>query len=180
MSFTPEQLTHIDALIKTAVEGPKTVTPQLAGDKMNMFLAPTLASQEKVTQRVLKTTNTPTDSADKHNLWVKLTVENSVENKLTNLQNFLVFTTATSVVAAGASNLRRMWEDEWECNPRCDEECEPEFTVADKIHYYGGKVAKYSAVALGLVYYGKTIYSGLKSEKNSSPASTINPNLSVV
>lgn len=180
MAFTPEQLTHIDALIKTAVEGPKTVTPQLAGDKMNMFLAPTLASQKKVTQRVLKTTNTPTDPADKHDLWVKVTVEDSVENKLTNIQNFLVFATATSVVATGASTLRRKWEDDWECNPRCEDECEPDYTVADKVHYYGKKVAKYSSIALGLVYYGKSIYSGLKSEKNSSPASTINPNLSVV
>jgi len=184
MSFTPEQLAHIDALINSKgsaahaahASNDHAETALVAGKKQNKLLAPTLAHQKDAPQFILKTKNTSTHH-DEKDLWVKLSVEDEIQNKLTKAQNLFTFVAATSVVAVNGAKLVRNWEDDWDCNPDCDDECEPDYTAADHVHYYGKKGIKYSVIGLALAYYGKAVYSWAKDRKPVTVGATIDPNL---
>ena len=198
--LTSQQISHIEAIVKQSMDNKKhaeevvvevecqhqpepepetdaePVVPKLvAGKEQSMFFSPTLASQEDALQLMLETKNSSSD--DK--VWVKLSVEDDMQDTFTKAQNFFVFTTSTLIVAVTAAKLFRKTEDDWDCNPECDEDCEPDYTTADKIYYYGKKGIMYSAIGLALAYYGKSIYSLAKESDTINVKKTIDPNLPV-
>jgi len=180
MSFTAEQLAQIEALVKSSDTVVPVVQDNLklvAGKEQSMFLSPTLASQEDAPQLILETTDLSSDDKDK--VWVKLSVEDDMQDTFTKAQNFFVFTTSTLVVAVNAAKLFRKTEDDWDCKPDCDDNCEPDYTTADNIYHYGKKGIMYSVIGLALAYYGKSIYSLAKESNTMKVKETIDPNLPV-
>jgi hypothetical protein len=166
-----------EVVVEVEVE-PELVAPKLvAGKEQSMFFSPTLASQEDALQLMLETKNSSSDDKDK--VWVKLSVEDDMQDTFTKAQNFFVFTTSTLAVAVNAAKLFRKTEDDWDCKPKCNENCNPDYTTADNIYHYGKKGIMYSVIGLALAYYGKSIYSLAKESDTINVKQTIDPNLPV-
>jgi hypothetical protein len=187
--LTSQQISHIEAIVKQSMDKKKNdeevvvevevesaSEPKLvAGKEQSMFFSPTLASQEDALQLMLETKNLSSD--DK--VWVKLSVEDDMQDTFTKAQNFFVFTTSTLAVAVNAAKLFRKTEDDWDCKPKCNENCNPDYTTADNIYHYGKKGIMYSVIGLALAYYGKSIYSLAKESDTINVKKTIDPNLPV-
>ena len=190
-SFTPEQLAQIDALVKCAVPpvvggtsdpapvvdqcvtpptSPITFSKLIAGEEPNVLFSHTLASSDYAVQRFAEVKDlSSTDTKD--TLFLKLSVEDSMQDNLSKAQNFFTFALATSVVAVNAAKLLTTTEED----RKCDADCTP----ADRIYFYGKKGIKYFSIGLALAYYGKSIYSLTKDGEPVKVDTTIDPNMPV-